>query len=61
MDKNRPVRIDKEVKVRLVTLAGELQAATGKMVSINGAIEYLLNYREAGEAFRRQDKPEGDK
>ncbi len=59
MEEHKPVRIDPVIKAELMALAGELQAASGKRVSVNEAIAHLLKYREAGEAFRRQEKPEG--
>ncbi|MQL55508.1 hypothetical protein GFB69_07080 [Acidianus ambivalens] len=40
------IKVSEDVKERLVKLAGELQAKTGKRVTLNDVIKYLLDTHE---------------
>jgi len=40
------IKVTEDVRERLVKLAGELQAKTGKRVTLNDVIKYLLDTHE---------------
>ncbi|MDT7901911.1 MAG: hypothetical protein RRE78_08485 [Acidianus sp.] len=40
------IKVSEDVRERLVKLAGELQAKTGKRVTLNDVIKYLLDTHE---------------
>jgi predicted transcriptional regulator len=40
------IKVSEDVRERLVKLAGELQAKTGKRVTLNDVIKYLLDIHE---------------
>jgi hypothetical protein len=52
------IRLRAETKEKFVKFAGVLQAKSGAKVSDNDAVDYLLDYHDGGERFRRQEPPE---